>query len=199
MNLETLMGHLAIFFGVLGSWGLYKQARMIWSSKSAESVSGVWVILFLAMFTAFLIYGTQRGSFPMKFQGWLRVLFSLPVTIGFFKFGNRNWKHVLLLCMCAVFLSGMSVAMFSPTLFTAFSLLGVWSSFVQAYTIRKNRSRGKVAVELQVIYLLAILCWFVYASVRMDIPLLIVSVGFTLSYTSTILMWVRYPKSSPST
>lgn len=193
MNTETLMGYLALFFGVLGSWGLYKQARMIWTNKSAQSVSGTWVITFLAMFTAFLIYGMQQNSFPMKFQGWLRVGFSLPVTLGFFIYGNKSWKSYTLLVVYGLFLSAMIDKSLAPWFFTTFSMLGVGSSFIQAWTIKQNRSRGKVAVELQIIYLLAILCWLVYGSVRKDTPLITVSVGFTLSYLSTILMWFRYP------
>jgi uncharacterized protein with PQ loop repeat len=187
------MGYAAIFFGILGSWGLYKQARMIWSNKSAQSVSGTWVITFLAMFAAFLIYGVQQGSFPMKFQGWLRVAFSLPVTLGFFIYGITNKKHWALVLVYALLLSVMNVKAMAPVLFTLFSFLGVWSSFVQAYTIFQNRSRGKVAVELQIIYLLAIICWLVYGFVRKDVPLVTVSVGFTLSYLSTVIMWFRYP------
>lgn len=193
MRIEDIMGYMAVFFGILGSWGLYRQASAIWSNKSAQSVSGTWVITFLAMFTAFLIYGSQQGSFPMKFQGWLRVAFSLPVTIGFLYYGNKSKKDWVLLCAYAILLSGMSFKALSPLLFTTFSFLGVWSSFVQAYTIKQNRSRGKVAVELQLIYLLAIICWLVYSIVRKDVPLIAVSVGFTLSYSSTIIMWFRYP------
>lgn len=195
---------MAIFFGIIGSWGLIRQARAIWrinpdGHRSAESVSGVWVITFLAMFTAFLLYGIQKESFPMTFQGWLRVGFSLPVTAGFMLFGKRNWKHwVLLLVVYPLFLALMSKRDLSPILFTAFSFLGIWASFVQAYTIWQNRSRGKVAVELQTIYLSAIICWLIYGFVRNDYPLIIVSVGFTLSYSTTIWMWVKYPtKAQP--
>ena len=193
MRTENIMGYAAIFFGILGSWGLYKQARMIWSSKSAQSVSGTWVITFLAMFAAFLIYGVQQGSFPMKFQGWLRVAFSLPVTLGFFTYGITNKKHWALVLVYTLLLSVMSIKAMAPLLFTLFSFLGVWSSFVQAYTIFQKRSRGKVAVELQIIYLLAIICWLVYGFARKDVPLVTVSVGFTLSYLSTVIMWFRYP------
>ena len=193
MHTENITGYAAVFFGILGSWGLYRQTRIIWLNKSAQSVSGTWVITFLAMFAAFLIYGTQQGSFPMKFQGWLRVAFSLPVTIGFLIYGITSKKHWALALVYAVLLSGMSFKAVSPWLFTLFSFLGVWSSFVQAYTISHNRSRGKVAVELQIIYLSAIVCWLVYGFVRKDAPLITVSVGFTLSYLSTIVMWFRYP------
>ena len=193
MNIETAMGYLAMLFGVLGSIGLYRQAKLIWRGKSAESVSGVWVITFLAMFVAFLVYGTQKHSFPMEFQGWLRVAFSLPVTVGFFVFGKVNKKHLSLIALYAVLLAGMSHSVLSPWLFTLFSFLGIWSSFVQAYTIKAKRSRGKVAVELQTIYLLAVVCWLVYSVVRHDVPLFTVSAGFILSYSSTIVMWKKYP------
>lgn len=193
MRTENIMGYAAIFFGIIGSWGLYRQARMIWSNKSAQSVSGTWVITFLAMFAAFLIYGAQQGSFPMQVQGWLRVAFSLPVTIGFFIYGITSKKHWALVLAYVILLSAMSVKAMSPWLFTVFSFLGVWSSFVQAHMISHNRSRGKVAVELQMIYLAAIICWVVYGFARNDIPLIIVSVGFTLSYLSTIIMWYKYP------
>jgi uncharacterized protein with PQ loop repeat len=192
MSLENMMGYAAIFFGVIGSWGLYRQTLKIWKSESAESVSGVWVITFLAMFAAFLIYGSQQGSFPMKFQGWVRVAFSLPVTLGFFYYGTPNKKHLALMFVYVILLAAMDFRPISPWLFILFSYLGVWASFVQAYTIYKNKSRGQVAVELQIIYLAAILCWLVYAIIRHDIPLLTTAIGFTLSYLATVLMWLKY-------
>lgn len=193
MNIENLIGYAAIFFGIIGSWGLYRQTRLIWKSKSAESVSGVWVIIFLAMFASFLIYGSQHGSFPMKFQGWLRVIFSVPVTVGFYLYGKHTWKHNVLAIICVILLVTMEWREFSSVIFLGFSFAGIGSSFLQAYTIFKNRSRGKVAVELQIIYLSAITCWLVYAILRKDTPLLAVSIGFILSYSSTIVMWVKYP------
>lgn len=194
MSIETIMGWAAILFGVLGSIASVQQAYKIWSSRSAQSVSGVWTITFLAMFTAFLTYGTQQGSFPMQFQGWLRVAFTLPITLGFVAYGkDRGKKHVMLALGYTALLSAMSIKVASPLLFTLFSFLGVTASFIQAYTIRKERTRGKVAVELQIIYLAAILCWLVYGLSRKDVPLILVAIGFTLSYSSTIIMWKKYP------
>ncbi len=193
MDLQKLMGYAAIFFGIIGSWGLYRQIKAIWGSRSAQSVSGTWTITFLAMFTAFLIYGFQKKSFPMEFQGVLRVVFSIPVTIGFFVFGKWRKKDVLLLIGCAILLVAMVDHRLSPTLFIAFSFLGVWASFVQAFTIYKEQKRGKIAVELQVIYLLAVICWLGYAITRHDLPLMTTSTGFSLSYLATIAMWLKYP------
>jgi uncharacterized protein with PQ loop repeat len=193
MHTEKIMGYMAVFFGILGSWGLAKQAWMIWVHKSAKSVSGVWVVTFLAMFTSFLIYGVAKHSFPMQFQGWLRVFFSLPVTLGFFVYGNSTRKDWSLTVVYSILLLAMSLDWAAPFLFVSFSLLGVLSSFVQAYTIYRNQSRGQVAVELQVIYLLAIVCWLVYGIVRSDVPLIVVSIGFVMSYSSVIYMWRRFP------
>ena len=193
MNIEGLMGYAAVLIGVLGSWGLYRQAKMIWTSKSAKSVSGTWVVTFLAMFVAFLLYGLQQSSFPMEIQGWLRVAFSLPVVIGYFTYGDRKDGDWFLVLLYTFFLSLMGVKAVAPALFVIFLVLGIWSSFIQALTIRYKRSRGKVAVELQVIYLVAVVCWLVYGLVRKDVPLISTSIGFALSYSTTIAMWLKYP------
>jgi len=198
MRTEDVIGYAAIFFGILGSWGLYRQTRMIWATKSAQSVSGTWTITFLAMFIAFLIYGVQQNSFPMSFQGGLRVAFSLPVTIGFFMYGKSCKKDWALVLVYLLLLSAMWFRYLSPWIYTLFSFLGVASSFVQADTIRKNRSRGKVVVELQIIYLLAITCWCVYGFIRKDLAVFLASVGFIMSYSSTIFMWFKYPNSVES-
>jgi uncharacterized protein with PQ loop repeat len=167
---------------------------MIWVNKSVQSVSGIWTIIFLAMFASLFIYGAQQGSFPMKFQGGLRVVFSLPVMLGFFVYGAASKKHWALVCACAILLAGMvGSRAISPWLFILFSFLGIGASLVQAYTIWQNRSRGKVVVELQLIYLAAILCWLVYGLLRHDDYLVTISVGFILSYLATIVMWFRYP------
>ncbi|QQR82725.1 hypothetical protein IPJ70_01275 [Candidatus Campbellbacteria bacterium] len=194
MTLGEIAGLLAVVFGILGSWGLWKQNRLIWGGKSAKSVSGTWVITFLAMFTAFLIYGTKQSSVPMMFQGWLRVAFSLPVSIGFVKYGRVEREHIALGCIYLLGLATMVSGILAPTLFVVFSTLGILASFVQAWTIRKNRSRGAVAVELQMIYLAAVVAWLVYGFVRKDIPLMLVSTGFIGSYSSTVIMWFRYPQ-----
>lgn len=194
MSTESIMGYAAMFFGILGSWGLYKQASMIWLNKSTKSVSGTWIVTYLAMFIAFLTYGLQQNSFPMEFQGWLRVGFSVPVTLGFFIYGKINKIDWVLIPIYILFLIIMSLKIQAPLFFTAFSFLGIFASFVQAYTVWKNRFRGLLSVELQLIYLLAVISWTVYGIVRKDIPLIIVSVGFVLSYSSTIFMWLKYPK-----
>lgn len=185
---------MGIFFGIIGSWGLYLQAKLLWTSKSAKSVSGVWLITFLAMFASFLIYGAQRGSFPMGFQGAIRIVFYIPVIIGFYVYGKHTWKHNAFVVACAISLLTMRIERYSPVIFMAFSFAAIASSFLQAYTIWKNQSRGKVSVELHVIYLAAIICWFIYAIIRKDQPLITVSIGFILSYSSTIFMWRRYPE-----
>lgn len=182
--------------GIIGSWGLYQQFKTIFKKKSAKSISGIWVITFLAMFTSFLIYGWQQESIPMQFQGWLRVGFSIPVVVGFFLYGSPNQKDLWVLLLCTTLLTMMLfLKKFSPTIFSLFSFLGIISSFLQASTIKRHRTRGQVSVTLQVIYLASVLCWLIYAIFRKDYYLIIVSIGFIFSYSSTIIMWVRYPNN----
>lgn len=193
MDIEKTSGYIAVFFGIIGSWGLYRQVKLIWTSKSVASVSGMWTITFLVMFASFLIYGTQKSSFPMIFQGWLRVGFSIPLVIGFWKYGGFTRKHWILTGLYSILLISMASRKFSPIIFVGLSYVGIVSSFVQAWTIYAEKSRGKVAVELQVIYLLASICWFVYGLVRKDFFFLSTSIGFFLSYSSNVIMWWKYP------
>lgn len=192
MRLEDIMGYAAIFFGILGSWFSVKQAHMIWSSKSALSVSGTFLITFVAMFASLLIYGVQQDSFYMGLQGGLRVSFLLPIVAGFFKYGKSGKKERRLITLYSLLLAGMWFKPISPFLFSLFSFLGVAASFIQADTIRNNRSRGKVSVELQIILLGAISCWCVYGYIRKDEALFITAAAFIMSYSTTIFMWFKY-------
>ena len=150
--------------------------------------------MFCTMFTSFLIYGTQQGSVPMQIQGWLRVIFSFVLMISFFVHGSWSNKHLKLVGLSIAILVIMSWKKASPLVFLGLSYAGIASSFIQAWTITKNKSRGDVAVELQIVYLLSIVFWFVYAIIRKDVPFIIVSVGFIFSYSSTIIAWSKYPK-----
>lgn len=171
---------------------------MIWSSKSTQSVSGVWVITSLTLFTAFLIYGYVQDSVPMKVQGWFRVGFSLPITLGFFIYGKVEKKLLSLCGAYGIILCCMWSDRFAPAIFITLSYVGVWSSFVQAYTIWKNKSRGQVSLHLQIIYFLSSVFWLVYAAIRKDYPLVSTSIGFTIPACGAIILWCKYPRIESS-
>lgn len=192
MKAEDIMGYLTIGFGIFGSWGLCKQGWMIGKSRSTASVSGIAIITPLMMFAAFLIYGMQQHSFPMQFQGWVRVAFLSMVLGLYIKFGELNKTEKILLIVYPLLLALMMWQSISWILFIGFSYLGIWASFAQAFKIWRLRSRGQVSVELQLIYLASIICWLIYGFIRMDIPLISTSIGFTLSYAATIFMWFRF-------
>lgn len=160
------------------------------------SISGEWSIIFLAMFITFLMYGIEIKSIPMQFQGWLRVVFNLPVIIGFFCFGNITVRHWFLLCSSSA-LIGLSVfgSNIVPiyTTFIIFSTLAIVASLRQAYVIYDNKSRGRVSVSLQLIYLLSVIFWAIYAKMIDDSVLWYLMPGFIISYSSVVFMWYKYP------
>ena len=51
-NVQLVVVSATVVFALLGTWGLIDQIRKIWFTypRSAQSVSGEWSIIFLAIF-----------------------------------------------------------------------------------------------------------------------------------------------------
>lgn len=193
MNIESVSGTAIVILGIVGSWGLYKQAQAIWVNKSAKSVSGEWLITFACTFISLIIYGLRQNSIPMEAQGAIRFLFLLPSVVGFFVYGASGAKHWLLIAVYVLLLLWMAQTTAFALFYIGFAVLGICSTLFQAYTIRKKTFRGNVSLELQLVSILAAFFWSIYGYVRNDGPVFWVAIGFFIAHFLVIRMWHKHP------
>ena len=193
INYESYIGNTAVIFGFLGALAYSKQTYVIFANKTAQSVSGLWTITFSAGFIAFLIYGIQQNSSSMELQGWLRTVFSLPVAVGFFIFGAVSYKHYLLVVAYFVLLFLMYMEQFAYEIFVGLGFLGITMLFVQMQKIHNEGTRGVVSLDLQIVLLLAAVCWTFYSVIREDLPLMIISMVAALANALVIHAWFYNP------
>lgn len=193
MNLEHLSGTAIVILGIVGSWGLYKQAQAIWVNKSAKSVSGEWLITFAFTFVSLIIYGLRQDSLPMELQGSIRFLFMLPSVVGFFVYGAAHMKHWILIALYTLLLVWMGYAPAFALFYIFFAVLGICSTLLQAHTIHKKTFRGNVSIELQLVSILAAFFWSIYGFVREDKPVFFVAIGFFIAHFLVIMMWKKHP------
>ncbi|MFH0987905.1 MAG: hypothetical protein V1763_00865 [Parcubacteria group bacterium] len=180
--------------GIVGAYGQWKQARLIWGAKSARSVSIRWTLTFLFMFLAYLVQGIHADSAVMAVQGGLRALFYLPIVMGIiaFEYGSIQRKDLLFF---AVLLAGIVAMIFSEwkgAFFQAFGYLGVIMACDQPWQIWKNKSRGRVSMTMLVTFTLAVAFWMWYAWIFDDVRLFWLSLSFCVVYLFTIALWRKY-------
>lgn len=195
LNQATLSSLGVMIFGIIGAYGQWKQARLIWGSRSAYSVSTRWTLTFLFMFLAYLVQGLHTESAIMSIQGGLRAVFYLPIVGGilafeFSKISRRDFTFF------AVLVAGIVAMIFTHEwknlIFQLFGYLGVVMALDQPYQIWKNKSRGKVSMTMLITFTSAVVFWTWYAWIFGDMRLFWLSLSFVLVYLFTIVVWRRY-------
>lgn len=160
-NAITTSAAINVVTMLLGSWGLWDQIRIIWLKRSAESVSVVLNIAYLAMFSAFVIYGAWLDSGALMIQ-IVRAILLAVIVISLIKFqGFTVWQWIGLLAI-ALGLGFMIVLPYKEWFFLGFSIIGGIAAADQPYQIWKNRNPGKVSFNLLVVYALGGAAWLVY-------------------------------------
>ncbi len=197
LNQATLSSFCVMIFGIIGAYGQWKQARLIWSSRSARSVSILWILTFLFMFLAYFLQGLNTGSATLLIQGMLRAAFCLPILVGIiaFEYSKISRKDVLFF---VILVTGMVIMVLVPDwrnlFFQLFGYLGVIMSIDQPYQIWKNKSRGKVSMTMLITFISAVSFWTWYAWIFEDMGLFWLSLSFVLVYLVTIVIWWIYSK-----
>lgn len=195
---QAILSSLGVMiFGIIGAYGQWKQARLIWSSRSAESVSIRWTLTFLFMFLAYLVQGIHNESGTMSFQGGLRAAFYLPIVVGIivFEWNRVSHKDIVFFAILTIGISVMILSQqWKGLIFQFFGYLGVFMTIDQPYQIWKNKSRGRVSLIMLITFTSAVVFWTWYAWVFKDMRLFWISLSFILVYLFTIVFWLRYPQ-----
>lgn len=195
LNQATISSVGVMVCGIIGAYGQWRQARLIWRAKSAQSVSIYWTFSFLFMFLAYLVEGLNSEKGVMAIQGGLRAVFYLPIIIGIAVFAAERISRRSKI-FCAILALGIAAMIFLPEwsglLFLCYGYLGVFVALDQPLQIWKNRSRGKVSITMLATYTAAVSFWTWYAWVFNDLRLFWVSAVFAAEYIVTMVLWFKY-------
>lgn len=160
-NAITISAAINVATMLLGAWGLWDQIRIIWTKRSAESVSIVLNIAYLGMFTAFVIYGAWLDSGALIIQIVRAILLGI-VVISLLKFRGLTWWQWLGLTAMAIGLGLMIALPYKEWFFLGFSVVGGIAAADQPYQIWKNKNPGRVSARLLMVYALGGAAWLVY-------------------------------------
>lgn len=161
LNAITVSAGINVFAMLLGAWGLWDQIGIIWRKRSAESVSVILNIAYLAMFTAFVIYGVWLDSGALMIQVVRAVLLGV-VVLSLLKFRGLTSYQWLGLGILALGLGLMIALPYKEWFFLGFSIIGGVAAADQPYQIWKNKSSGRVSARLLSVYALGGAAWLVY-------------------------------------
>ncbi len=182
-----------IFFGIFGSVTITIQAYKIWHGKSTKSVSISSIIVFIGYFVAYANYGTLKNDLPIETHGIWRTILWMPVALGCVRYGKPTLRHLLLALLCLALVLTMVVPALRQAVMYVLTVMMIYFIWVQAYTIHKNRVRGRVALSNQIMALTSVVTWVIYGIFIRDNALIIIC-GMNLpAYSAVIWMWAKYP------
>jgi len=179
--------------GIVGAYGQWTQARLIWGSRSARSVSTRFTLTFLCMFLAYLVQGLHTESAMMSIQGALRAVFYIPIVAGILAFEKISRKDfTFFVVLVAGIVAMVCTSEWKSLIFQLFGYLGVVMTLDQPYQIWKNKSRGKVSMSMLITFTSAAAFWTWYAWIFRDMRLFWLSLSFVLVHLFTIVIWRKY-------
>lgn len=181
------------FFTILQGYGLLKQNRGIWEKESGESVSVSLFGYYLFYLIAFLVYGVEKKSMAIVFNGLLFLL-CVPILVGLKRFKGFTKGERIGLCLFPLmppimFFGGSKDMLLLSFLFgIAFFLL------FQVYEIWKEKSVGSLDFKMLVIFFLTSIFWTVFAFAIEDIGLMVFNPLALAIYTVIFALWAKYRK-----
>lgn len=194
LNAITISAVATAIFTLVTVWGLFKQNKLIWSSKSGQSIAVPWFICAALNFYSMFIYGFVTNSGALMFNGFLAGLFHIPVLIGLRKFKGFSHKDNAMLFIFALALLAMIFLPIKGGMYLFFSLSATVTLAMQPWEIWKQKSSGVVDIRLILIYFIATSFWAVYSSLLKNWRMELVFDSALFVLFITILLWLKYRK-----
>ena len=194
-------GYNALTFSAIGTflftflqmWSFGQQAKLVWVSRSGESVSVKMFSYWFFYWIAFSLYGVAGKSIAIAFNG-LMFLATAPILLGLYKFkGFTRWEKISF----SVF-SLIPALMFycpkaqKPTLLLVLLMGVLFSITLQPYEIWQKKSAGSVEPKLLVVFALTSIFWFAYGIVIRDMPLIVFNPLAIVVLLITLGLWWKY-------
>ncbi len=194
-NALTFSAIGTFFFTFLQMWSFCQQSKLIWASRSGESVSVIMFSYWFFYWIAFSLYGVAGRSIAIVFNG-LMFLVTAPILLGLYKFKGFSLQEKILFGVFAL----IPVAMFScpkaqkPTLLLVLLMGILFSITLQPYEIWQKKSAGKVDPKLLAVFAVTSVFWFAYGVVIKDIPLMIFNPLAIVVLLITLGLWSKHRK-----
>lgn len=167
MNALTVSALGATIFTFLQGWGVRKLGNRIWETRSGDSVSVIFIGYSMLYFFAFIVYGAQKLSITMTFNGLLALL-HIRIMRGLLKFkGFTSLEWFCLVVFGIVMIPGMFFFHGEKQeLFLLVLLFGILATLVpQTYGLWKSKSVGALDPRYLYVFLATNVFWFTYAAV----------------------------------
>jgi len=199
-NIFTISAIGTFLFTVLQGWGLWKQNRAIWRTRSGKSISAHFFIYWAWYFSSFLVYGLAKHSIAMVVNA-LQGVVIIPILVGLWKFNEGftvKEKSFFRLCIMMpavmIFVAWYHITLMEITFFLYLMGLLVVGLF-QLFKLVDEGRPGVVEPRLIMAFMAAAVFWEVVGIKMNDLPLTIFNpMSFTMS--GIILgLWWKYKKA----
>ena len=189
---RAAVGGLVILFGVIGTWGLWKQRNKIVHNRSGHSVSKLAFLYMTFHFGAMTVYGSSILDIPLVINGLLRFLFHLPILVGLEKYRGFTKKERGIAWGLAALLVLMIVVSFKQEFFLVENFGAIFIAMAQPLEIWREKNSGVVEIRLVLIYLGTAFTWIFYGLLINDWVVWLTSAGFFFVWVATVGLWKKY-------
>lgn len=194
LNAITVSAIATAIFALATVWGLFKQNKLIWGSKSGESIAVPWFICAAFNFYSMFIYGLVTSSGALIFNGFLAGIFYAPILTGLGKFKGFSRQDKIIFSTFTLALLTMIFLPIKGSMYLFFSLATTVALAMQPWEIWKQKSSGIVDIRLILIYFIATSFWAIYSYLLKNWRMEVVFDSALVVLFITILLWFRYHK-----
>jgi len=192
-NLLTLLFFATIFFTIIQAYALIQQNNKIVKNQSGKSVSFFFFSYYVFSALAVIIYGLNRSSLALTFNGLLGPL-ALTVVFNLLRFKAIGLKEKIIGLSSFVVLPLIIFVPQKDLLFLIFGLVIGGALFSQILEIWKNKNAGSVHPGQAIVSLFSNSFWLSYAIIMGIWPLEIIN---GLSLLLWIILLISYFKFKP--
>jgi len=197
-NLVTFGFIGAMCTGLLGFWGIIKQAQAIWGDKSGKSVPVLMHAYGMLFFASGCVYGISIGSLALMIMS-IRVLLTIPVLVGLWKYQGFKWWEC---SISLLFVTAFIALIFLPNKADLYFVIamGATLSFIpQPLVMLRNRSRGAVSASFLWTIFIGVVFWTAYSFAIGDWVLSTTNPVFLVFVAATLIIWYVMPPAKPKT
>lgn len=190
-NSLTITALMTMLFTIFQGYGVMIQNKMIWRKKSVESLSATLFFLYCFYFIAFFIYGLEKKSVAMTFNGLLAIPY-IPIVIGFLKFKRLNFKEKLSLPLTMAVIPLMIIIPSKDIFLLILLMISLVILGTQPLEMIKTKKRGAVEIKFILIFSITSIFWLIYAIAISNWVLIIFNSSALILYAIIISLYYSY-------
>lgn len=193
-NALTLSSFMTIVFTIFQGYGFVMQGRKIFKEESVEAISPVTFFLFLFFFMSFMIYGIEKKSIAIIFNGLLFIPVA-PIVFGIFRYKKKiNFEEIILFILTLSIVPMMIWIKNKEGLLSILLFFSLMSLVSQVLAVFKNKGIGALDIKLILIFMSTSVFWLMYAISLKNQPLIMFNSMALLLYVSIIILHIKNKK-----